>query len=145
MKRMTYEELIADDATYEAVRWWGKEDDGSLTHEDFQDAIEEIIDDRHPDPPEGTIEVYGFVSMGINQPFQAEIALLHLLEMLDEEHADPDGGNTLATATMKEAAAVFVGAVCAEYKTWMCVPAVCVTVDVLAWCQEQRPDWLKEG
>jgi hypothetical protein len=65
-------------------------------------------------------------------------ALDHVLETLDEEHADPDGDATKPTQAMKDAAAAFAKVVCDEYVPWACEP----TGEVIEYTREM---WDEEG
>ena len=71
-------------------------------------------------------------------PSLADRVIEDLLEVVDEEHSDPDGNPTEPTEGMKAAARAFVDAVLAEYVSWACEP----TVETVEYTQEQaRKIW----
>ncbi len=57
-KRMTYKDIcpmLAPGGTYHDIPFWDAEDAEELSHTDIDEAIEAMLDARHPDPLEGTI------------------------------------------------------------------------------------------
>lgn len=52
----------------------------------------------------------------------AQNALEHVLELLDEEHADPDGDSAEPTAGMISASEAFAAAIVSDYVSWACEP-----------------------
>jgi hypothetical protein len=113
--------------------------------EALRDDIEEVIDDviayaGGADDVDWPIKVHvfrrkdvkGFVDVVARQ------ATENALELLDEEHADPDGDATEPTQAMKEAAAAFAKVVCDEYVPWACEP----TGEVIEYTREM---WDEEG
>lgn len=124
------------------IEYWDSEGEERLTHTDRDDAIECILNDAG-DLPE-KIDICGYARMVPNGELLAHHALEHLLEDLDEEYGDPEGGYVSGTDKMKEAAKVFTTTVLDEYVSWACEIVKRETVDVTAWVKENRPDWLEQ-
>lgn len=126
--------------------FWGSADDERLTHTELDDAIESMLDgmDDINDLP-ATIEVCGFARMAPNAKHEAAGVLERLIEILDEEYGDPDGGYAVATDSMKVAAEEFVTTVLDEYTVWACELVQRQTVNCRLWIKENRPDWLEEN
>lgn len=138
----TYAEFCADHSTKShGATFWGQEDQERMSAMDIDEAVEEELDRRHPDPLEGEIEVLGYATMVV--VLSAASHLDRFLEDLDSNYGDPDGYGTSPTPEMVAASEVFVAAVIADYKVWTVEPVVCVTVDVPAWVREHHPEWLE--
>jgi len=130
----------------EKIVAWGLEDDERLSHSEMDDAIESVLDgigDLNA-PPE-TIEMCGFIHKKPSVKREATGALDRILESLDEEYGDPDGGYIEATDSMKDAAQEFVAAVLDEYTVWACEIVKRETVNVQEWIKENRPDWIGDN
>ena len=96
------------------------------------DVLEQVVDEFS----DGSCEEFDVVADLIQWPLRvlefrridvsrycdllANKALEHVLEILDEEHSDPDGDQTKPTPKMIEAAKAFAGVVCGEYVSWAC-------------------------
>ena len=127
------------------VKFWGQEDDERLTHTSMDVAIESIIDDSPiSDLPE-TIEVCGYAYRVPNVTKIADYVIEHLLEHLDEEFGDHDGGYTDSTDSIKEAAEELVTTTLEEFTVWACDLVTRKTLNVKDWIKENRPEWLKEN
>ena len=98
-----------------------------------EDALERLIDDMSGygdqitdvlNRIEWPVEVLVYKPMDVTRYANriAERALDYALEMLDEEHSDPDGDATKPTQAMKEAAKAFAEAVVHGYVSWVCEP-----------------------
>lgn len=125
---------------------WGQDGDELLIHYSADEAIEDIIDGRHPDPIDsiGKITVYEYEPRDVNGRYF--YPLEWMLEILDEEYGDPNDCGTEPTEKMKAAEKVFVDAVLSEYLPWTCEQSgKAVTVNALDWVRENRPDWLKDA
>ena len=132
--------------TDRAIVFWGQEEDAYLAHTEKDVAIEEILDgmDDINNLPE-TIEVCGFTRREPSVKHEASYVLESLLERLDDEYGNPDGGCTEATESMKAAAETFATAVLDEFTSWSCDIVKRETVNVREWIKKNRPDWLGEG
>jgi hypothetical protein len=116
--------------------FWGAEDQERLTHDDMDEAIEEMLDGAEPMPE--TITICRYTPMKVVMPD----ALEWVLETLDDEYGDPDDDYTTPTDVMKEAAQKFLDVIEREYHTWACDMVEKREVDVAAWVKEHRPNWL---
>jgi hypothetical protein len=126
------------------IVFWGAEDDGNLSHEDIDEAIEEVLDgapcgiaDRLP-----IITMCGFARMPVSMSTLSPLE--HCLEHLDEEYGDPDGDSDKPTPAMLEAEKVFLAVIQTEYKSWTCEVVERRKINVADWIKEHRPDWLEE-
>ena len=129
---------IPDDAL------WGQEGDELLSHSDIHDAIEDVLDSRHPDPIEGYVEVVCYEHRPASASSIDTVSLLEdVLERLDEEYGGPDEPSE-STKEMEVAAKEFAEKIIAEYTVWQCEPILTVIVDALEWAKENAPDWLEE-
>lgn len=127
--------------------FWDAEESEWLTHEDMDDAIHERIDSMPHDLKSGTwtlprtLIVRGLAPMRVRAG-SPERLLEGILEMLDEEHADPDSYEvTKPTPAMIEAARTFLDVVEREYVSWICEEVTSETIDVRAWMQENAGDY----
>ena len=87
------------------IDYWDSEGEERLTHTDIDEALQYILDGIDPLPEK--IEICGYAHMVPNIESLATHALDSLLEGLDEDYGDPDGGYTEASIAMKEAAKEF--------------------------------------
>jgi hypothetical protein len=120
----------------------------------MDDAIEEALDFRLSTtmtaaevlaalPDE--ITVYGYSHQVLNPQRIGEHALDELLEYLDDEYGDPDGGSEEPTDAMRAAAQAFAEAVVKDFVVWACDEVEQRVVDVEAWIRKHRPDWLVDS
>lgn len=114
------------------IVYWTRDDAAESL---YSDSIEEELEDWAaqiwPDPMPETIEVYGYARVEDPPAEHFSFSILdRLLEDLDDEHADPNGGGTLPTDAMKAAALEFVEKVLAEYHVWSCDRVATATVRV---------------
>ena len=141
---------VPDPREKDVVFWSCDDGEEQLSCEDPDEAIEEFCDGwLNPTmTPEQVLEVlpeevtiYGFARM---KPFLLENESLdHLLEVLDEEYGDPDGGSTEPTKAMIEAEKKFHDVVISEYESWACKQVCERTVNTKEWILKNRPDWLE--
>lgn len=87
-----------------------------LSAESIEEAVDEYLEEIHPDQPPETVMVQGFNTMKIRQIS----GLDEILERLDDEYADPDGGGTEITDVIRAAWTEFEKVLRAEYRVWMC-------------------------
>ena len=135
-----------DAAPDDRAWFWGPPDSEQLDHEDLDEAIEEYLDDAHPDRPD-EIEVAGYARMavGAGEWPDARDLVEHVLQNVDEEHGDPDGDGAAITEPMLAAAREFLAVVAAEYVPWACEEVVRVRVDVVAWLAARQPTACSHG
>jgi len=121
------------------VVYWGQRDANQLTYTDKDEAIEEILDgiDKFP----STIEICGYAEMRPNWAHYAPLE--SMLDNLDEEYGDIDGGYTEPTPDMKKAEEAFMSVIAEEYKPGACEVITQETIDVAEWIKVHRPDWLE--
>lgn len=124
------------------------DDTERLTDTDPNEAIEMFLDGIPRAGWPETLQVYGWKRVPVVvSGFTCERALDRLLEDLDEEYGDPDGGSTDPTPAMVAAARVFADAVGAEYVKTSWPHEIDTTfkleVNVLEWVREHAPGWLK--
>jgi len=111
-----YDENVIDGN--EILYWSCNEDEEHLIHESKKEAIEYYLDDFEEGMEPTKIQVFGYAKIEINED---GIGYLEdLLEYLDSEYGDPDGGWTDPTDAMKKAAKIFVDTVVSEYNVWRC-------------------------
>ena len=123
------------------VAYWGPEDCEQLTHEDMDEAIEEMLDGTYPGPLSGKIEVYGYARMEVGVPSGA---LEDVLENLHMEYGNPDENWEDPTPKMKLAEEMFLEVIRSEYKPYLCEIIETQEIDVAKWVLANRPDWLKD-
>ena len=120
------------------VKWWGPRGAEYLYATDKDEAIEAIIDGLDAFPEK--IEICGYAEM---IPDWAHYAPLEsMLDNLDEEYGDPDGGYTKPTPDMKKAEEAFMSVIAEEYEP-CCEVITQETIDVAEWIKVHRPDWLE--
>lgn len=114
-------------------RLYGLRDDEAVQGT-VRDVIERLVGDaveKVGEPLAATLDriewpvvVQVFRRMDVSRDAQsiADNALECALELLDEEHSDPDGDATEPTAEMRKAAEAFAAVVVAEYVSWACEP-----------------------
>jgi hypothetical protein len=113
----------------------------NLSETDMDDAIQYHLEQFEMDCLPETIEVYGFARMTVGA--HGSCPLDHVLEYLDEEYGDPDGGWSDPTEAMKKAEAEFLEVIEREYVPWSCEQVATETVNAMDWIRENRPDWLE--
>ena len=108
-------------------------DDQETLNESVEEVIERLVDDVY-EPGEGTeqtldrinwpvkVHVFRRIDPAPSIPSLTGRVIRDLLELLDEEHADPNGYETKPTEKMLKAAKTFVTAVISEYVPWACEP-----------------------
>jgi hypothetical protein len=141
----------------EPVFWTCDDNAENLCHTDVDEAVDEFLDNffelREPaaagmDRMPETITVYGFsrMKLGANEP-DADLIVERILEDLDEEMGDPDGGfqpfDAEGEAAVKEKALALVAEIRARYRAWACEQTTTVEVNVKAWIAENHPEWLE--
>ncbi|MEE9499618.1 MAG: hypothetical protein V3V24_09795 [Nitrospinaceae bacterium] len=125
----------------EVELWCCDPDAERLSDQTREDAIESYMDGR--DMWEGTIQVHGFARMVVNiSASLPEMVIETVFEHL-EEYTDPEEGPD-TTPEMLKAANAFIAAMLKEFHVWACEVITTEDVDVLAWIENHRPDWLKE-
>jgi len=134
------------------VIYWDLYCDDRLNFEDRDEAIRDYLEyielvieniDGMPFVLPETIEVFGYARRRIST--NCWIPLEAVLEHLDEEYGDPDGGWTEPTEAMSKAEDAFIRVVCDEYEPWSCEEVWSEQVNVLEWIKEHEPEWLEEG
>lgn len=117
--------------TERPIKFWTASDDAERVSARTQaEAIREWIEQHHPDTPlPETMTLYGLSPLVPPADDLAEGALDGLLEALNDEYGEPDGGYTASTDAMRAAARAFVRSVLAEYEVWMCDIVETVTVN----------------
>lgn len=130
--------------------WTHDPDAESLEHTCLGDAVYELASGMTPNEiRDGGTETFRRWSR-IKVPdsyadLVAESAAEHVLEMLDDEYAGPDGGEDQPAPAMLEAAGEFVKAVVREYVPWRCEPdGHTEKVDLLKWCKKHVPEFLED-
>ena len=123
-------------------RFYGLEDTDRLTAVSLDEVVQFNLDEWAYGPLPEHLEVCGYTPQAITPNSYTTRVLGNLIEMLDEEYADPDKVEaTKPTQTMKEAEQAFIEAVLAEYKPWLCDLTTRETVHVPTWIRE-NPEWL---
>lgn len=118
-----------------------------LTHETLFDAVLDHADAWKPEiNPGDTVTIYEY-RRKILPPLEAMLRFWSPLEGLldaidDDEYGCPEDP-TVATEAMVKAERAFMEVVRAEYVPWCCELVDEQEVDLYAWCQEHRPDWVK--
>jgi hypothetical protein len=126
------------------VEFWGDEMDEVLSYEDMDEYIESVLDDfMEPSHCPETLIVWGYAHKEMTTKDMPSV-LDNLLEGLDEDFGNPDGGYSEVTEAMKEAEKVFLEVVRKEYTPWICEPVCKEEINVTDWIKENRPDWLEE-
>ena len=134
---MTREEAIAQGC------WWGVNEPERMNTRDPDEAIGNYLDDCSPLPETVFLQAYAPQKVG---PDDCGWPLEHVLEKLDEEHADPDDDHgTAQTPSMLEAERIFKEAILAEYVSWSCEPVYSEDVNVSEWCERTGNMQLLEG
>lgn len=121
-----------------------KEDPGWLRHTDISEAIEDWLDDMHPDWPESeTVTVYGHALREVSvserdRQHHATIAAESIIIPLDEDyrHDDGDEGASVDSPAIRAAALALLDAILAEYS-----PSTCdhVTTEEVKWREHVGP------
>lgn len=118
-------------------RFWAVGDRERINAENSDEAFEEHLEDCGDVQPE-KMTAREFRPMKVDMPDPDDV-LNNILEMLDEEHGDPDGDPYEATESMKSAAEILCRTVALEYVPWNCEPTG-ETVDVVTaeWLQKNE-------
>jgi len=124
------------------IIYWDVGNNDILYHESLGEAVGAWLDDIPIKEFPEFITVKGYARMKIDT--RGMSSLEPILEDLDEEFGDPDGGCTTETDTMKEAERVFHEVILKEYVPWMCEQIAHVKIDVMEWVKENEPHWLSE-
>ena len=126
------------------VVFWAIGDEEELTHLTVEDAIEGWFDDSIFDVPLPVhVTVQGFAPVRVIAGI--EEWLIHILEAMDEEYANPETGEwTQPTKAMTEAAHRLGDVIEKEYVPWLHEPVTSVTVDLRAWAKENMPQVFPE-
>jgi len=132
------------------IEYWGAEDAESVTHEDFDEAVESLLDDRLFDLGQSAwpaaVEICGFVRRKVSPETYSKWSVEALLENLDAEYmGESDQYPAEPTNAMLAAEAVFHAAVIGEYEVHTLISAETVKVNVMDWVRKHCPDWLNEG
>lgn len=123
-------------------KFWSGQEPEILTHEEIDEAVEEVLDDCDVLPE--TITINGYAPMGISLKLHADRVLDDLLEMLCEEYGDPDAGKYPdKTPGMIAASEAFCAAVANSFPVWACEVVCEKTIEVMPWVKANRPDWLE--
>jgi hypothetical protein len=139
MIKEKYDNLHPDHELVKRAILWGSDGDEVLFCQTIDDYIELSIDDCDEDY---YITVYGYERMSVSVDYKS--VLDHVLEHLDEEYGDPDGDYTLPNENMIKAAREFAVTIENEYEPWTCQVIGCVEVDVKAWIEKNKPEWIIE-
>lgn len=141
MKIISYKEL-----TPEVIEklgkpcYWGEPDQERYEAESADEAIADIIDGY--DYTESYLPEGGEIELVAMTPVPFFIGgrsiIETVLEGLDEEYGDPDGGKSEPTGAMLEAAQALADVVRQEYKPWLCEESLRVVVDVAAWLKQHK-------
>ena len=103
-----------------------------LTATTPDEAVQEILQRMWPEQFPDTIQVTTF-DRAVISPSGLN-PLDHLLEQLDELHADPeDTGSTPPTDAMTQAEQTFIATVLTEYRSWKLDPGTTESVNVRDW------------
>lgn len=115
--------------------------DGDQPLRELHDAVEEAVEqleEEGPPYPE-TITMERYTRDVVPPEWLSGLILAQALELLDEDHADPDDGRTEPTDVMKAAEAVFLKVVVAEYLVWQHhADGITETIRVAEWIEEER-------
>ena len=118
--------------------------DEYIPHTDPEDAIAEYLEFGPATDWPRTVTITRYVTPAITTEALYEQAVTVLLEDLDTEVGDPEGGGSEPSELMNMAAKLFVSAVLAEYDVWALVATDSTEWDVAAFVKESRPGWLEE-
>jgi hypothetical protein len=145
---MTEPVRYEDEDAYIAIlidaKYWGSEDEERFTHTDPEDAIEGLLDSRHPHPiTEERLTIVGVSPRSVAGQADQRWILEEVLERLDEDFGDWEGESTEPTDEMKAAAKVFAEAIEKAYTPFQCDETARFTFNPLEWAREHRPDWLE--
>ena len=122
-----------DAAPDERVRFWGGEEQERLSCEDLDEAIGEILEECDPAPDE--VVVVGFARLVVTPadlPRPSSV-VEYVLDDLDSEYGDPNGGGQYPTEPMLSAARTLLAVIAGEYRPWACEEVIRVRVDVPGW------------
>jgi len=120
---------------------WGPPGEEHYSCDSADDAIERLIDDM-AGTPVGTVTIVAMRPVTLtDRDWTRQLDLSSTIENLDCEYGDRDEAWSPTDAVVA-AWDAFVAAMKTDYHVWICEPALCVTVDAVAWTREHRPDWL---
>lgn len=158
---MIAESKGAASATIKEPCFWScHEDNEQLTHESLDEAVEHYLDDLlHPkmSPTEvlaalpGSLDVYGYArDDGPSEKEQRSWAMSlveQLVEWIDDEYGDPDGGGcgNENEPACQDIAREMVETALQNYVVWRCSKVETKTINVEEWVRRERPDWLVEA
>jgi len=141
MKTIRYSELTPEViASLGEPCYWGAPDSERYETSDPDEAIADIIDccdyteNYLPDGGEIDIEAVTPVPLVV----KGRDLLEQLLETLDDEYGDPDGGGTEPTEGMVKAADALAAVIEREYSSWRCETRLRVVVNVAAWIKRNQ-------
>jgi len=103
-------------------------------HRTLDDAIQEVVDLRHPAFAE-KITIYGFVPKEISDTYREDLAVDMLdciLEKLDDDYGNFDEGTDRQPSGVA-AALEFVRTVVNEYEVFVCEKVATIEVNVAEW------------
>lgn len=135
-------------ATERPVVFWDCSDHAEVLHHSTKkEAIEDHLDSIFADEPadrKEKITVYGYAHMVVPAPTQGDAVELveEWFEGHWEEYVGEDGPN-IPNGTY-EAALIFLAVLHRYFVPWACEQVTSEEVDVLAWIEDNRPDWLEE-
>lgn len=118
--------------------WTHNPDQEQLDYEDIDDAVQACLDEIPKGEEPEDVQMYGFARE--NPPdaaLEAKCILEVLIEALDDEYGDPEGGPSEVTPAMEAAAKEFVEKVLADYRVWRCRLVGSKTINLKAWMEEQ--------
>lgn len=119
------------------VFWDCRSDREDLAFTSIEDAVQSWADDLEGPLPE-EVTVYGWKRMEIpSAEAIAERVLDDVLERLDEEYGDPDGGFVQPAKELNAAALRFAEEVRTHYVSWMCEQATSRIVRVADYVTER--------
>lgn len=129
------------------IDYWSVDPDvETLVCEHIDEAIEYHLDGSD-NLTSGTIEVYGFKRMAIPR-HEIENHMVHMMECIDSEYGntDPYSEHQIETPEVTALIKKFIVELKAALVSWQCEPSgEPVKVDVKAWVEQNRPDWLKSS
>lgn len=120
-----------------------------LNHTDPDDAIEYLLDGllgpemtgkqvREALPEKLEVKGYARMKIAVQDPLE------FMIENLYEEYGNPEGDPSDGiTDDMRKAADALMKVVEEQYKPWACEPVETEEIDVIAWVEKNRPDWLE--
>lgn len=143
---LNYKDLTPEKLKELGDVYWGPEGEEHYTAQDPDEAIHDILDGYEPPEFAAEVEIIGVKPIPLTaEKIGWDWFLEHILETLDEDYADPDGGMTEPTVNMVAKAKELAEAIAKEYPVWTCKEVVRVTLeDVLGWVKQHEPEWLED-